>query len=118
MVRHYSAFPFAELKGYPVQIGSFSVIDYGGNVEFGKNVKVGYGVKILSVSTITGTKKVPLIRGPIKIGDNVEIGSNSVILPGVIIWNNSTIAACSVVNKNIPENCLAGGLPAKVIKYK
>jgi len=53
---------------------------------------------------------------PIKIGSHVWIGTNSIILKGVEIGDNSVIAAGSVVTKNIPANCLAGGNPAKIIK--
>ena len=42
---------------------------------------------------------------------------NSIILKGVTIGDNSVIAAGSIVNRDIPPNCLAGGVPAKIIKY-
>ena len=113
-----SDFPDGRLIGKPVQIGRFSCIDYGGSVKFGKNVKVGYGVFILSVSTITGSKQEQIIRKPIIIGDNVEIGSNAVILPGVGIGNNVTIGAGAVVTQDIPENSIAVGVPAKVVKKR
>ena len=44
------------------------------------------------------------------------IGGNVTILPGVTIGNNVVIAAGAVVTKDIPDNCVAGGVPAKVIK--
>ncbi len=73
---------------------------------------------------ITGTHR---IGGPshrtgtgidkdVEIGDGVWIGARCTILPGVIIGNGSIIAAGSVVTKDIPENVLAGGVPAKVIR--
>ncbi|RJS49577.1 MAG: hypothetical protein CIT03_01940 [Methanobacterium sp.] len=111
-------FPNGELIGNPTQIGDFSVIIYGGGIKMGENVKIGYGVKIISVSTITGSKNSEFISDPINIGDNVEIGSNSVILPGVKIGNNVTIAAGSVVTNDIKSNSLAVGTPAKIIKRK
>lgn len=51
-----------------------------------------------------------------KIGNDVWIGGNCTILPGVTIGNNVVIAAGAVVTKDIPDNCVAGGVPAKVIK--
>jgi len=111
-------FPDGKLVGKPCQIGRFSIIDYGGNITIGKNVKIGYGVFILSASTITGSKKIRILRAPITIGDDVEIGSNSVILPGIRIGNNSTIGAGAVVTLDIPENSIAVGVPARVIKKK
>jgi acetyltransferase-like isoleucine patch superfamily enzyme len=44
------------------------------------------------------------------------IGSNATLLPNISIGNNVTIGAGSVVTKNIPDNCLVMGIPAKVIK--
>ncbi len=44
------------------------------------------------------------------------VGANPAVLPGVTIGNNVVIAAGAVVTKNIPDNCVAGGVPAKVIK--
>ena len=114
-VIYKSDFPSGEFIGKPSQIGAFSVIDFGAKVEIGENVKIGYGVIILSVSTITGSKGKEIIRKPVTIGNNVEIGSNTVILPGVTIGNNSTIGAGAVVLKDIPPNSIAGGVPARVM---
>jgi acetyltransferase-like isoleucine patch superfamily enzyme len=55
-------------------------------------------------------------KGDISIEDNVWIGEHAVILSGVTIGKNSIIGANSVVTKSIPENCVAAGIPAKVIK--
>lgn len=52
----------------------------------------------------------------IKIGRNVWIGSNSTILPGVTVGDNAVIGAGSVVTRDVPENMVAAGNPAKVIK--
>lgn len=53
---------------------------------------------------------------PILIEDNVWIGANSIILPGICIGFGSVIASGSVVTKDIPPLCVAGGNPAKIIK--
>ena len=53
---------------------------------------------------------------PVVIGDGVWITVNVTILPGVTIGKNSIIGAGSIVNKDIPDACLAAGVPAKVIK--
>ena len=52
----------------------------------------------------------------IRICDDVWIGANVTILPGVTIGNNVVIGAGAVVNKDIPDNSLAVGVPARVIK--
>ncbi len=53
---------------------------------------------------------------PVRIGDRVWIGEGVMILPGVTIGKGSIIGAHSVVNKDIPENCIAVGAPAKIVK--
>lgn len=55
---------------------------------------------------------------PVTIGDNVWIGGSATILPGVTIGNNVTIGAGSVVVKDIPDNCVAVGNPARVIRMQ
>jgi acetyltransferase-like isoleucine patch superfamily enzyme len=62
---------------------------------------------------ITGKKYVS--KKPIEIGDHVWIGTNVTILKGVKIGNGTVIAANSLVNKDIPEKSLAGGIPVKII---
>ncbi len=59
-----------------------------------------------------------IIGGDITIGDNVWIGANAIILPGVNIGSNCVIGAGSIVTHNIPENSVAAGNPARVIKAK
>ena len=54
--------------------------------------------------------------GPVIIEDGVWIGDKVTILPNVRIGKNAVIGANSVVTKDIPENCVAGGIPAKIIK--
>ncbi|MCK5306493.1 MAG: acyltransferase [Candidatus Omnitrophica bacterium] len=54
---------------------------------------------------------------PIIIEENVWVGTNSIILKGVKIGRNSVVGAGSVVTRDIPENCVVAGNPAKVIKH-
>ncbi|HRI19364.1 MAG TPA: acyltransferase [Panacibacter sp.] len=56
------------------------------------------------------------ITSPVSIGSNVWIGDKVTILKGVHIGNNVIIAANALVNDDIPGNCIAGGIPAKILK--
>lgn len=56
------------------------------------------------------------ISGNCKIGDYVFIGTGAVILPKIMIGNNVIIGAGAVVSKDLPDNCVAVGIPAKIIK--
>jgi acetyltransferase-like isoleucine patch superfamily enzyme len=53
---------------------------------------------------------------PVVIGDDVWIGANAVILPGVTIGRHCVVAAGAVVTKDVPDNTVVGGVPAKVLK--
>lgn len=53
---------------------------------------------------------------PVTIGDNVWLGDNVCILPGVKIGNGVVVGANAVVNKDIPDGCIAVGAPVKIVK--
>lgn len=55
---------------------------------------------------------------PVYIGNDVWIGTNVIVLPGVNIEDGAIIAAGAVVNKDVPAYAIAGGVPAKVLKYR
>ena len=55
---------------------------------------------------------------PIYIGRNVWIGMNVTVMKGVTIGDNAIVGAGSIVTKDIPENAIAAGIPAKIIKYR
>lgn len=56
------------------------------------------------------------VSAPIIIGENCWIGTNVRICKGVTIGDNSIVAACSVVTKDVPANCIVAGNPAKIVK--
>lgn len=58
------------------------------------------------------------LRDVPEIGDNVTIYANSVIIGGINVGRNSIIGAGSIVTKDVPENAIVAGNPAKIIKYK
>lgn len=63
-----------------------------------------------------GSRYLITQTAPIVVGDDVWIGGNVTVIGGVHIGNNVVIAAGAVVVNDIPDNCVAGGVPAKVIK--
>ena len=54
--------------------------------------------------------------GRIRIGNNVNIGWNAIIMPGVTIGNNCVVGAGAVVNKDVPDNSVVAGVPARIIE--
>lgn len=96
------------------------------SIVIGDNVKIGANVILMdsdahslsyldrrNISSDRRNKK----NSPIIICDDVLIGVNSIILKGVVIGARSVIGAGSVVTKSVPEDCVACGNPAKIIKY-
>lgn len=88
-------------------------------VYIGDNVMIGPGTLITTVGhplSPMGRRKHLGIAKPVHIGNDVWIGGNVTILPGVTIGNNVVVAAGAVVTKDVPDNCVVGGVPARKIK--
>lgn len=92
-------------------------------ITIGKNVWVTAGCQLLchqrDLSVYERGKPVmdlPLKYAPIEIKDGAHIGIGSIIMPGVTIGKGAVIGAGAVVTKDVPDYCLAVGVPAKVIK--
>lgn len=126
-------------KGEKVWIAKNFNCDNGKNIFIGNNFTGNYNLTILDIrevrigdnvmigpNTLITTVGHPLspakrrkhlgIAKPVTIGNDVWIGGNVTILPGVTIGNNVVIGAGAVVNRDIPDNSVAVGVPAKVVK--
>lgn len=112
-------------------------INYGKHIKLGKNVFINFDCTFLDLGGITIedgvliAPKVSLLSeghpvspesrhsltvGHIHIKKNAWIGANATILPGVTIGENAVVAAGAVVSKDVPDNTVVGGIPAKIIK--
>lgn len=106
--------------GNNVSIHQFCYFDSQDDIIIGSNVSIGNSVKFIT-SSHNFLDKDNLIKNqgvtkkPIIIEDNVWIGCGVTILQGVKIGKNSIIGANSLVNKNIPQDSIAAGVPCKVI---
>ena len=103
---------------YPNTIGSgFRIYHAGDFVHVGPNVKIGRNCTMLP-GVVFGNKTEKPDERPVVVGDNCYFGLGVKILGSVHIGNNVTIGANAVVTKDIPDNTIVGGVPAKIIKYK
>ena len=114
-----------------IKIGDDCLIRQGTSISAMNSVEIGNhlltGVNFLITDNAHGgfeesqlkipPKKRPLFsKGPVKIGHHVWLGNNVCVLSGVTIGDRVVIGANSVVNKDIPSDCIAAGIPAKVVK--
>jgi acetyltransferase-like isoleucine patch superfamily enzyme len=111
--------------------------DFGKNIWLGKRIFINSGCKfqdqggvticddcLIGHNTVLATlnheltpsNRADMHPAPITIGRNVWIGSNVTILPGVTIGDNAVAAAAAVLTKDVPENCVVVGSPARVVR--
>lgn len=90
------------------------------SIRMGDNGRIGDNVAIFDadfheVNPATRDRSAGVVK-PVVIGNNVWMGSRVMVLKGVTIGDNSVVGAMSLVVKDIPANCIAAGVPAKVIR--
>lgn len=96
--------------GYKTDIGAFTYINAKAGVTIEDFVQIGSHCSIYSVSTIDDKE------GEVVLKKNCKIGSHSVIMPGITVGENSVVGAFSFVNRDVPDNVMAYGVPAKIVK--
>jgi acetyltransferase-like isoleucine patch superfamily enzyme len=92
-----------------------------GPVTIGSHVHLAQGITVTALNhNFADTNKRIDQQGittkTVCIGDDVWIGTNAVVLPGVTIGSHVVVAAGAVVTKDVPDNCVVGGVPAKLLK--
>ncbi|HOP10825.1 MAG TPA: serine O-acetyltransferase [Oscillospiraceae bacterium] len=96
------------------KIGKGLFIDHGMGVVIGETAEIGDNCTLYQGVTLGGTGKHTGKRHP-TLGDNVMVGAGAKVLGPFKVGNNSKIAAGAVVLEEIPENCTAVGVPARVV---
>jgi acetyltransferase-like isoleucine patch superfamily enzyme len=94
-----------------------------GEITLGNFVRIAPDAKIIAMNHGFDDLDKPICEQPItskgiKIGDDVWVGAGATILDGVTIGDHCVIAAGAIVTKDVPDNAIVGGNPAKIIKYR
>lgn len=105
--------------GAKSHITAINQIEIGDNLLTGDNVLItdnAHGTSEVEMLNIPPDDRPLVSKGKVKICNNVWICDKVAILPGVTIGNNVIVGVNSVVTADIPDNCVAAGIPAKVVK--
>jgi acetyltransferase-like isoleucine patch superfamily enzyme len=121
----------AKNKVAKLSVGENSVINEyanirasGGEIYIGSNTMIAQGVSIIATNHNIHTNMLMIediwdqSKSDVFVGNNVWLGAHSVLLPGVKIWDGAVVAAGAVVNKDIGENEIWGGVPARYINTR
>ncbi|MBM4144365.1 MAG: acyltransferase [Lentisphaerae bacterium] len=90
-------------------------------IRVGRNTAISPFVKILTSSNPNARHNAlggifPPVRKPVTIRENCWIGTGAILLPGVTVGPMSVVAAGAVVTRDVPERCVAAGVPARTIR--
>ena len=115
--------PFYTDFGKNIRLGKRVFINAGccfqdqGGIEIGDDCLIGHQVVLATLNhDFDPEKRANMTPAPIRLGRRVWIGAHATVLAGVTIGDNAIIAAGAVVTKDVPENTLVGGVPARVLK--
>ena len=116
--------PFYTDCGKNIHIGKHVFINMGckfqdqGGIFIGDGALIGHNVVLATLNhAMSPRDRGTMIPAPIHIGKNVWIGSNATILPGVTIGDGAIVAAGAVVTRDVPENTIVGGVPARIMRH-
>ncbi|MFC3299385.1 sugar O-acetyltransferase [Arthrobacter agilis] len=115
--------PFHSEFGKNITLGRRIFINAGcklqdqGGVFIGDDCLIGHNVVMATLNhDLDPSRRADMHPAPIVIGRNVWVGSNATILPSITIGDNAVVAAAAVVTKDIPENAVVVGSPARVVR--
>ena len=102
--------------GSNVCINHSAILSASGGIAFEDGVMLAPGVRIATINHDFAQRHTVYTYGKVTIRKNAWIGMGATITPGVTVGENAVVAAGSVVTKDVPDNTVVAGVPAKVIK--
>lgn len=104
-------------------IGQGCFFHSAGGLDIGAGTGIGPGVRILTSTHQETSTEAPIMAGrlllaPVFIGEGSDIGVGAVILPGVRIGRGVQVGAGAVVAEDLPDFCVAAGVPARVLRFR
>ena len=115
--------PFYTDCGKNIHLGKGVFINMGckfqdqGGIFIGDGALIGHNVVLATLNhAMAPEDRATMVPASIHIGRNVWIGANATVLPGVTIGDGAIVAAGAVVTKDVPENTVVGGVPARIIR--
>ena len=102
--------------GKNVFINHSAILSASGGIEFQDGVSLAPGVRIATINHDFNERHTKYTYGKVTIKKNAWLGIGCTICPGVTIGENAVVAAGAVVTKDVPDNAVVGGCPAKIIK--
>jgi carbonic anhydrase/acetyltransferase-like protein (isoleucine patch superfamily) len=115
---YHSAYVYGDVSvGAGTWVGPMALLDGSGGLTIGSGCSISAGVQIYTHSTVRWAVSggaTEYERAPTRIGDNTFVGPLSVVAMGVTIGSRCIIGAHAFVNRDVPDGCVAVGVPARV----
>jgi len=104
-------------------IGQHALLHGAGGLIVGREVGIGPGCRIITSTHEDMGQGTAIMSGrlafaPVAIGDGADLGLNAVVLPGVTVGRGVQLGAGAVVTEDLPDFCVAAGVPAKVVRMR
>ena len=103
--------------GKNVFINHSAILSASGGIEFEDGVMTAPGLRIATINHDMNERHTKYTYGKVTVKKNAWLGMNVTVCPGVTIGEYAVVAAGAVVTKDVPDYAIAGGVPAKVIRY-
>ena len=109
--------------GLNTHVGAGTFVNAGcrfqdqGGIYIGERALIGHNAVIATLNhNMDPARRANLLPAPVRIGDDAWLGANVTVLPGVTIGNGAVIAAGAVVSRDVEENTVVGGVPARLLR--